>query len=259
MDRDYLVMDYVPGKDLSNLMTAARLKNRFLDERDVLSWAGQLSEALSYLHSQEPPIVHRDIKPSNLKLTPDGVIKLVDFGLVKILASSDEVTTDDNGAYIFTGLTAGTYTVSVSNEDYDVKPEEVEKEITNENIEDVDFVMSTLCPLVYLNIPPVGTQGTYINIFGLNFGEDPEEAGNTSTVTIGQTDVSLTPGVYIGGTNPEKWIKCEIYSWEFWKIVAIAPQAFGLFNVWVVQPTEDGGSTACYISEPIISNIYFSY
>ncbi|MFC1997498.1 serine/threonine protein kinase [Chloroflexota bacterium] len=91
-DRDYLVMDYVPGKDLSTLMTGSRLKNQFLEERDVLSWAGQLAEALSYLHSQVPPIVHRDIKPSNLKLTPDGVIKLVDFGLVKILASTDEVT-----------------------------------------------------------------------------------------------------------------------------------------------------------------------
>jgi serine/threonine-protein kinase len=91
-ERDYLVMDYVPGKDLSTLMTAERLKKRFLQERNVLGWAGQLSEALAYLHNQNPPIVHRDIKPSNLKLTPEGVIKLVDFGLVKILASTDEVT-----------------------------------------------------------------------------------------------------------------------------------------------------------------------
>jgi len=91
-ERDYLVMDFVPGKDLSNLMTAARLKKTFLEERDVLGWAGQLSEALSYLHNQDPPILHRDIKPSNLKLTPEGVIKLVDFGLVKILSSSDEIT-----------------------------------------------------------------------------------------------------------------------------------------------------------------------
>jgi serine/threonine protein kinase len=90
-ERDYLVMDFVPGKDLSTLMTEARLKKNFLNERDVLGWAGQLAEALSYLHNQDPPIVHRDIKPSNLKLTPSGVIKLVDFGLVKIMAS-DEVT-----------------------------------------------------------------------------------------------------------------------------------------------------------------------
>jgi eukaryotic-like serine/threonine-protein kinase len=90
-ERDYLVMDFVPGRDLSVLMTEARLNNQFLDERDVLTWAAQLADALTYFHNQDPPIVHRDIKPSNLKLTPNGVIKLVDFGLVKILAA-EEVT-----------------------------------------------------------------------------------------------------------------------------------------------------------------------
>lgn len=90
-ERDYLVMDFVPGRDLSLLMTEARLKGEFLDEREVLRWAAQIADALTYLHSQDPPIVHRDIKPSNIKLTPDGVVKLVDFGLVKILAA-EEVT-----------------------------------------------------------------------------------------------------------------------------------------------------------------------
>lgn len=89
--RDYLVMDYVPGKDLRTLMIEARQKGEFLLEREVLGWANQLADALSYLHSQTPPIVHRDVKPSNLKLTPNNILKLVDFGLVKILAS-DEVT-----------------------------------------------------------------------------------------------------------------------------------------------------------------------
>ncbi len=89
--RDYLVMDFVPGKDLRMLMNEAKQKGVFLSERDVLNWGGQLADALSYLHSQEPPIVHRDIKPSNLKLTPSGLLKLVDFGLVKILVS-DEIT-----------------------------------------------------------------------------------------------------------------------------------------------------------------------
>jgi serine/threonine protein kinase len=89
--RDYLVMDYVPGKDFRTLMLEARKSKHFISEENVLNWAGQLSDALIYLHSQEPPIVHRDIKPSNLKLTPSGLVKLVDFGLVKILAP-DEVT-----------------------------------------------------------------------------------------------------------------------------------------------------------------------
>jgi serine/threonine-protein kinase len=89
--RDYLVMDYVPGKDLRTLMLEARQQNIFLSEREVLGWASQLADALTYLHNQKPPILHRDIKPSNLKLTPNGLVKLVDFGLVKILAS-DEMT-----------------------------------------------------------------------------------------------------------------------------------------------------------------------
>ena len=76
-------MDYVPGKDLRMMMMEAKQNGEFLDENLVLSWANQLSDALTYLHSQTPPIVHRDIKPSNLKQTPTGLIKLVDFGLVK--------------------------------------------------------------------------------------------------------------------------------------------------------------------------------
>jgi len=89
--RDYLIMDYVPGKDLRTLMTEARQKGTFLPEREVLGWANQLCDALIYLHELKPPVLHRDIKPSNLKLTPSGLLKLVDFGLVKILAS-DEMT-----------------------------------------------------------------------------------------------------------------------------------------------------------------------
>lgn len=89
--RDYLVMDYVPGKDLRERMQDARRNKTFLPEKEVLNWARQIADALNYLHNQEPPIIHRDIKPSNIKITPSGLVKLVDFGLVKIMAP-DEVT-----------------------------------------------------------------------------------------------------------------------------------------------------------------------
>jgi serine/threonine-protein kinase len=90
--RDYLVMDYVPGDDIRKIMMEARRTGAFLPEEQVLGWARQLADALDYLHSQEPPVVHRDIKPSNLKITPTGHLKLVDFGLVKIMSPDQEMT-----------------------------------------------------------------------------------------------------------------------------------------------------------------------
>lgn len=103
---DFLVMDYVPGEDLRSLMLEARQQGDFLPEQEVLAWAGQIAGALGYLHSQDPPILHRDIKPSNLKLTPNGVVKLVDFGLVKILAAQEDTITivQGRGTALYTPL-----------------------------------------------------------------------------------------------------------------------------------------------------------
>ena len=81
--RDYLVMDYVPGTDLLQIVREARRKGRYLPEAQVTRWIEQLCDALCYMHRQEPAVLHRDVKPANVKLTPEGEIKLVDFGLVK--------------------------------------------------------------------------------------------------------------------------------------------------------------------------------
>ena len=104
--RDYLVMDYVPGSDLRLLMLEARRNKTFLKEKEVLAWADQIANALTFMHSQEPPIIHRDIKPSNLKLMPNGLIKLVDFGLVKILAPEEVTITiiQGQGTALYTPL-----------------------------------------------------------------------------------------------------------------------------------------------------------
>jgi len=76
----FLVMEYVAGEDLSTIIE--RDQKPFPAEK-VLGWADQLLDALDFLHSQVIPVIHRDIKPQNLKLTPDGKIVLLDFGLAK--------------------------------------------------------------------------------------------------------------------------------------------------------------------------------
>ena len=105
-DNDFLVMDYVPGDDLRALLAKAENNDKFLQESEVLDWALQIGDALTYLHTQSPSILHRDIKPSNIKLTPSGLVKLVDFGLVKLLAPGEVTITimQGQGTALYTPL-----------------------------------------------------------------------------------------------------------------------------------------------------------
>lgn len=88
-ERDFLVMDYVPGLDLREVTQVSYEQGSVPDVPTVLSWTWQILDALEYLYKQNPPVLHRDIKPANIKLTPDNRIKLVDFGLVKLMAEDD--------------------------------------------------------------------------------------------------------------------------------------------------------------------------
>ncbi len=89
-DREYLVMDYVDGEDLNSRLQRAMQP---LPEESVLQWADQVLDALTYLHSQRPqPIIHRDIKPANLRVNLRNKVKLVDFGLVKLLDHNNPET-----------------------------------------------------------------------------------------------------------------------------------------------------------------------
>lgn len=76
----FLVMELVPGQSLDDIL---RKQSGPVLEKLVLQYADQLCDVLNYLHGQNPPIIHRDIKPANIRLTPEGLIKLVDFGLLK--------------------------------------------------------------------------------------------------------------------------------------------------------------------------------
>jgi Tol biopolymer transport system component len=86
-DTQYLVMDFVPGGNLLSLLREEGAQPFQL----VANWAEQIGDALTYLHNQDPPIIHRDIKPANLKITPEGQIILVDFGIAKATAGDTTV------------------------------------------------------------------------------------------------------------------------------------------------------------------------
>lgn len=84
----FTVMDFIPGKSLQNMLD----ENHQFTEKEVLKYARQLCEALSYLHSQNPPIIHGDIKPDNIMITPEGNVCLIDFNISGILEGKGATT-----------------------------------------------------------------------------------------------------------------------------------------------------------------------
>ena len=85
----YLIMDYIDGEDLRQRIERVNS----LPEREVILIGTFICEALSYMHSRVPSVIHRDIKPGNIKITPEGEVFLVDFGLAKIMQDSQATTT----------------------------------------------------------------------------------------------------------------------------------------------------------------------
>lgn len=81
----FLVLELVEGEDLSK-----RIQNGALPVEDALAVAEQMCEALEAAH--EAGVVHRDLKPSNIVVTPNGSVKVLDFGLAKALDPASNAT-----------------------------------------------------------------------------------------------------------------------------------------------------------------------
>lgn len=90
-NRFYLVMDYIEGKTLFELIKTAQ--GRPLPVAQVLSYAMQLCDVLDYLHSRQPAIIFRDIKPSNIMVKPGGQIFLIDFGIARFFKEGQQQDT----------------------------------------------------------------------------------------------------------------------------------------------------------------------
>lgn len=82
---DYLVTEFVPGLTLE-----AKLAGRPLPESDVLQLGKQMAAGLEAAH--RVGVIHRDLKPGNIKVTPDGQLKILDFGLAYLLKTETEAT-----------------------------------------------------------------------------------------------------------------------------------------------------------------------
>ncbi len=132
--RQYLVMESVDGDDLGALLER---NNSSFPVSDVLNWADQMLDALSYLHNFKPPIIHRNVRPEHVKLNSEGKIKLLAFGLTEGDESNVNTALSANDAdaadicyapleQIWEGLDAASQKVITNS--YDEKSEKVLKQ-----------------------------------------------------------------------------------------------------------------------------------
>jgi len=84
--RYYIVLGYIEGNDLTDLIRVVRQRNEVVPLARILNWIISICDAVTFLHNHTPPVIHRDIKPDNIRIMPDGMAILVDLGNAKATA-----------------------------------------------------------------------------------------------------------------------------------------------------------------------------
>jgi serine/threonine protein kinase len=82
----FVVLSYIEGSDLTDLIRIARQRNEPIPLSRVLGWILSVCDAVYFLHNQPTTVIHRDIKPDNIRITPNGTAILVDLGNAKATA-----------------------------------------------------------------------------------------------------------------------------------------------------------------------------
>jgi len=100
-DHSFIVLQYIEGETL-----ASRLKRHLPDLREALTIAAQVADALNEAHARG--IIHRDIKPENIMLTARNQVKVLDFGLAKVLRDSSIIEADTASMLSIPGMVIGT-------------------------------------------------------------------------------------------------------------------------------------------------------
>ena len=88
-----MVLEFLEGRTLREALTE---QSRF-EWSEAVGIAAQVAQALAAAHRQEPAIVHRDLKPENIMLLADGTVKVMDFGIAKVLQALSKTTTHSVG------------------------------------------------------------------------------------------------------------------------------------------------------------------